>query len=1465
MLQILSIFCESQSSFFLRRENETYPVIVDCYQYIIPIWIPCLLFWILLPFWTMMLYRKKFFNIHLSILLFTKSTFIGLSILNEVIIFFKYPIQKNEYSHINSWLLIITYTSSLCLLHYERFRGLPSSALNFIFWASLTLTSPVSIYSQIAERVIQGNILFKENDLILFSRYFLIYINLILACLAEIHSTYYERRKNNCYPQNEVSILSRLTFWWLNDQIFKGARQDLTSEDLFKIDDYELSKSMSEKFEYHWKTASQTYLKLCHEKRSRAYKTKCNIKEEEKINFLSYQNKFKKPSLAKCIFKTFYGRFLAGAFIKVCREICVLIQPVILGSVIRYVKNNNEPLVVGLLFVFLLFTVACIQSCLFHHYFDRMFNVGFRIKIALMDLIYKKSLRLSNNSRKESTVGQMVNILAVNAQSFVEYPHHLNMIWSSLFTISIAVILLWNQLGIAALAGVLTMVILIPINSVFMSQSKKFLLKKYKHQDSRVKIINELLNGIKIIKFYAWELCFKKLIDGVRSKEVLVIKKIAHFNAISYFAWTLAPFLVSVVSFGIFVFINDASNLTAETAFVSLSLFNSMRHPLAMLPNTISNIIQANISVKRISTFLLKEEIDQSSIIADKSIDFSVYLKECTFGWDYDNELLNEINLKIKFQSLVSIIGRVGQGKSSLLSAIIGEMEKFNGTICVNGSIAYAPQQAWIQNATIRANILFGKPFDQTFYEKVIAACSLNTDLELLKFGDMTEIGEKGINLSGGQKQRISLARCVYANCDIYLLDDCLSAVDAHVGKHIYDRVIGSNGLLKDKTRIFVTNSLNFLSHSDEIFFMENGSIIETGSYEALIEKNGYFSDFMKSFLDSKNTEFSDYESRENDQPTKTESNVKSTKTNDEQLIQKEKIESGLLGSSIFLNYFRACNVYLILLFYSIYALSAFFQISSSFWLSHWTNNSNNANRNLNFGIYFFLGFLNCTMSLCADYLFVFMYTKAAKKLHESLLSSIIRCGMKFFESTPIGRILNRFAKDMETIEIKIPDYFKSFSRNFFNTISVVFVILIATPQSILALIPIFFLFIFFQRFYAKYSIQIKRLESAARSPIYAFFAECLNGVSTIRAFKADERFIRQAQHHLDNNARIFYSDYSANRWVGIRLEFTGSLVILASSMFIILNKEYISPETAGLTLSYALTITLTLIWVVRSFSDFETHLISVERVREYCDLPHEAEWVSSKQIMQKAWPSQGSIDFKNFSLKYREELDFVLKDINCHIISQEKVGIVGRTGAGKSSLTLGLFRILESNHGRIEIDGIDIKTIGLHELREKLTIIPQEPVLFGGSLRTNLDPFEEYSDEKILNALEHAHLKEFVDSLSQGLEFECTEGGDNLSVGQRQLICLARALLRKTKILILDEATASIDPNTDDLIQSTIRSQFKDCTILTIAHRLNTIIDNDRIMVLDSGKLVEFDSPSKLLSNSSSLFYSMAKEAGLV
>nr|QUF59448.1 ATP-binding cassette transporter Abcc1-4 [Brachionus angularis] len=1403
-----------------------------------------------------------------------------LSILNEFIYLLYISVKnKNDFtflSKISSIFMINSNVIAIGTVNYERIRGLPSSGLMFTYWATYSLSSIILIYSEIVE-TINYNEQFNLKTIYIFVYCALIYINLILSCLPENHSTLKQRKKQNYNSQYDSGIVSRLIFSWLNGIIIKGNKKDLNVDDIMMIDDQEKSEYVSQKLELYWNTISQKlYLEELSKKHTVKYKNCSSIEENSK--FLPNRNQdaklnTKKPSLLYCLFRAFYGKFLFGSFLKLVRELLVFVSPIILGKLISFIKNKNEPIIIGIFYSVLLFITAIIQSVVMHQYFDRMFNVGTRIKTALMHLIYKKSLRLSNTSRKESTVGQMVNIIAVNAQSFVEAAHHLNAVWSSFLSIFIAIFLLWLQLGIASIAGVLVMVIIIPVNSFLMNKSKKTQIKKLKHQDSRIKIINELLNGIKIIKLYAWEICFKKIVNSFRNEELKMIKNISYLNVVSTLAWTIVPFLVSSVSFGIFLLMNDTKSFTPEAAFVSLSLFNAIKHPMSMLPNTISVLIQANVSLKRITEFLLKEEINQHSITSYPSDEVPVSLENCDFGWDYENLVLKDLSFKIKKNNLVAILGSVGQGKSSLLSALIGEMEKFNGKINVYGKIAYAPQQPWIQNASIRENILFGKQLKKDFYQKVLTGCSLISDLEVFQSGDLTEIGEKGINLSGGQKQRISLARCVYSDSDLYLLDDPLSAVDSHVGSHIFDSVIGPKGILNNKTRIFVTNSLNFLPQTDHIIFLENGSIVDSGSYQDLLNKNGPFTNFMKKFLDSKESNKEELENKIIDVLEKNEKKAKllhlNSKINDnngKNLIQVEKIQSGKVKSSILINYFRACNIKLVLVFYILYSTGATFVILSNFWLSDWTNNPNNTKneKSFKYGIYFLLGFLNCIFVFSADILFTWMFTRASKNLHESLLHSILRCGMQFFESTPIGRILNRFSKDIEATETKIPETFKTSTRNGLNVLSIFIVIVITTPLFLIVLVPILILYFLIQRFYIRFSRQMKRLESVSRSPIYAFFGETLNGVSTIRAFKFQEKSALQMHQHLDNNSRIYYTDMYSNRWLGFRLEFTGSIIILFASLFAVLQKDSLSPGTVGLSISYSLTVSNCLMWMVRSFSDFESNLISVERIREYCELPHESEWVIEDKQPSVDWPENGNINFNNYSVKYREELDFVLKDINCTIKPGEKIGIVGRTGAGKSSLTLGLFRILESNYGQIDIDGLNIKTIGLHDLRKKLTIIPQDPVLFSGSLRINLDPFEEYSNDRIWNALEHAHLKEFVQKLDKQLDFECSEGGENLSVGQRQLICLARALLRKTKILILDEATASIDHNTDDLIQQTIRTEFKDCTVLTIAHRLNTILDSNRIMVLDKGKIAELDSPKNLLEKKTTIFYSMAQHAGL-
>lgn len=1160
---------------------------------------------------------------------------------------------------------------------------------------------------------------------------------------------------------------------------------------------------------------------------------------------------------------------------------------------IKFIKDKEQSNFMGYLYTLVLLATHTLQTIFLQHYFHRMFIVGARVRTAVMGLIYKKSLRLSSSAKKDSTVGQMLNLMSVDSQTIVMLTVYLNMIWSAPLQISLSMYMLWQYIGVSALAGLATMIIFVPLNVIISYVSKKLRRNKMKITDSRIKITNEVLNGIKVIKLYGWELSFRNIIQKIRDKEIFTLKKLAFVNAASSFSWSCAPLVVSMVSFATFVLIDPKNTLDASTAFVCLTLFNILRFPMSILPMVISSIVETSVALKRIRTFLLKEEINEDDISREYNKENAVIVKNATVGWSNKEPTLSNMNFDVKKGELIAVVGSVGSGKTSLLSCLLGDMHKFNGSINMDGSVAYVPQQPWIQNATLKANVLFGYPLDEKLYKDVINACALRNDLKILSAGDETEIGEKGINLSGGQKARVSLSRAVYSNADIYILDDPLSAVDAHVSKHIFESVIGPSGILKNKTRILVTNSLNYLPHMDKIIMLNDGHISEMGTYDELRKiENGQFAAFIKLFVEQNQMSESEREEDLNDSKDEEEkpsakrqesvnnkdnsvvfakSNKSINKENQagKNIIIKEKAESGTVNLSIILDYFKSCKIHWTTIFL-IFSISSYAsQLGSSIWLSDWSNKftveNNSEDKNRRLIVYVLLGFGQCLFTLFADWMFIVMFLGSAKSLHNSMLQSILRSTMNFFESTPVGRIINRFSKDVEAVEGSIPESYKSVLRCLFQVLSTIIVISLSTPWFLVSLVPMTIIYIFCQRYYVSSTRQLKRLDSVSKSPIFSHFGETLTGITTIRAYNSQNRFIKSMNNKIDENLIFYYASNVSNRWLAIRLEFIGTLISFFACLFAVLARDKVSPGMAGLSISVSLNVSQVLNWLVRMTSEFEANITSIERIKEYCNTPHEASWDTENFDLPKEWPQTGQVEFNNYSVRYRPELDYVLKDLNLVVKPGEKIGVVGRTGAGKSSLTLGLFRILEHNVGEIIIDGIDIKKIGLHDLRKRLTIIPQDPVLFSGTLKMNLDPFEQNSDNSLWEILEKTHLKSFVSGLDKQLLYECSEGGENLSVGQRQLICLARALLRKSKILVLDEATAAIDHNTDELIQATIRESFSDCTVFTIAHRLNTIMDSSRIMVLSEGKIVEFDSPTKLLTNTKGIFYSMAKDANLI
>uniref|UniRef100_A0A8C9LB07 Uncharacterized protein n=1 Tax=Pavo cristatus TaxID=9049 RepID=A0A8C9LB07_PAVCR len=1178
-----------------------------------------------------------------------------------------------------------------------------------------------------------------------------------------------------------------------------------------------------------------------------------------------------KKWLIKVLFKTFLQNLVMSVAFKLVHDALVFVSPQLLKLLIAFVSDAEAFAWQGYLYSILLFLTAVLQSLCLQQYFNLCFQLGTNVRASLIAAIYKKALTMSSATRKESTVGETVNLMSADAQRFMEMANFVHQLWSSPLQIIVSIIFLWGELGPSVLAGLAVMVLLIPINGFLVNKSKDVQVRNMKNKDERMKIMSEVLNGIKILKLFAWEPSFEKRINEIRACELKDLLKFSYLQSVSIFVFSCAPFLVSLASFAVYILVDENNVLDAQKAFTSISLFNVLRFPMAMLPLVLSSMVQ--VSPQEDCLICLSEQLSLYSATHGEhpAVLYSVWVL-CRRHAAHWALLSCSVTLDIKPGSLVAVVGAVGSGKSSLISAMLGEMENIKGHINIQGSLAYVPQQAWIQNATLKDNILFGSELDEARYQKVIKACALLPDLELLPAGDQTEIGEKGINLSGGQKQRVSLARAVYNDADIYILDDPLSAVDAHVGKHLFEHVLGPKGLLQKKTRILVTHSISFLPQVDNIVVLVAGAVSEHGSYSTLLANRGAFAQFLNSYGSQEEgaaeettagtgnaTGYRGHVCLEVLKAPRCDS-LSSPAGGDSARAFHSLGDQGV-KFSMYLQYLRAVGLGFSFCIAMSYVGDYAAYVGTNLWLSAWTDDAERyqnetypvQQRDLRIGVFGALGVSQGIRLVGCSYCGM-----ASRIVHEQLLSNILRVPMSFFDTTPTGRIVNRFAKDIFTVDETIPMSFRSWLNCFMGIISTLLMIALATPFFLVVIVPLGIFYYFVLRFYISTSRQLRRLDSVTRSPIYSHFGETVSGLPVIRAYGHQQRFLEQNEKTLDINQKTVHSWIVSNRWLAIRLEFVGSLVVFFSALLAVISKNSLGGGIVGLSISSALNVTQTLNWLVRVSSELETNIVAVERVHEYTKAP----WVTDKRPPH-GWPSKGEIQFVDYKVRYRPELELVLLGITCNIGSTEKVGVVGRTGAGKSSLTNCLFRVLEAAGGKIIIDGLDIATIGLHDLRQNLTIIPQDPVLFTGTLRMNLDPFDQYTDEEVWKALELAHLKAYVQELPERLQHNVSEGGENLSVGQRQLVCLARALLRKAKILILDEATAAVDLETDHLIQTTIRSAFADCTVLTIAHRLHTIMDSNRVMVMHAGKIVEFDSPEKLLQKQS-VFSAMAKDAGI-
>ncbi|KAI9794890.1 MAG: hypothetical protein M1816_003019 [Peltula sp. TS41687] len=1084
--------------------------------------------------------------------------------------------------------------------------------------------------------------------------------------------------------------------------------------------------------------------------------------------------------------------------------------------------------------------------------------------------------------------GRVVNLMSTDTYRIDQACGLFHIVWTAPVAMVITLVLLLVNLTYSALAGFGILVLGTPL----LTKAIKSLFVRRKAinkiTDQRVSLTQEILQAVRFVKYFGWESSFLERLSSIRKREIRSIQfLLAIRNAINAVSMSL-PLFASMLAF--ITYALTSHDLSPARIFSSLALFNALRLPLNLLPMVIGQIIDGWASINRIQEFLLAEEI-KDDIRHDVTDNNAVEVRDAEFTWERtvtqesdeaphekrksktgfahpkqdqtdaekptrtsnegqqgidsastlteaDPFKLHKINLSLGRGELVAVIGSVGSGKSSLMAALAGDMRKTRGEIAIGGSRALCPQYAWIQNATVRENIVFGKDFDPVWYSKVIEACALGPDLQMLPNGDQTEIGERGITVSGGQKQRINIARAIYFNADIVLMDDPLSAVDAHVGRHIFDHAI--SGLLQNKCRVLATHQLHVLNRCDRIIWMQDGHIAAFDTYDNLMAHNAAFAHLMVGTAAEEEEEEEDDGTKDGQKPKKERKKGKRAMA----LMQAEERAVKSVSWDVYSAYIRASGsilngpVIVVLL-----VLAQCANIATSLWLSYWTSNKFRLSMGQYIGVYAGLGFVQGLLMFIFSVTLTILGTRASKVMMDRAMTRVLRAPMSFFDTTPLGRITNRFSKDVDTMD---------------NTLTFA-----------IALGPLFLAFIFSASYYRQSAREMKRHESILRSVVFARFGEALSGTACIRAYGLQDRFLLKIRAAIDDMDSAYYLTFSNQRWLSVRLDIVGNLLVLTTAILVVTSRFNVSPSISGLVLSYILSITQMLQFTVRQLAEVENAMNATERVHYYGTQLEEEAPLRLADV-RESWPERGEIVFSNVQMRYREKLPLVLQGLEMHVQGGERIGVVGRTGAGKSSVMTALFRLVELSGGSITIDGVDISKIGLHDLRSRLAIIPQDPTLFRGTVRSNLDPFNEHTDLELWSALRQSdlvHDDAVMEEKTPGrihLDGVVEEEGLNFSLGQRQLMALARALVRGSQIIVCDEATSSVDMETDQKIQQTIATGFKGKTLLCIAHRLRTIIHYDRICVMDAGRIAEMDTPLRLFEREGGVFRGMCERSGI-
>ncbi|KAL4105868.1 hypothetical protein PRIC1_003924 [Phytophthora ramorum] len=1217
------------------------------------------------------------------------------------------------------------------------------------------------------------------------------------------------------YPSQLSGCLGNIFFSWVTPLMKLGNERPLESDDLFQLDPHNRAANVSEAFAVAWDA----------------------------------QKRSSKPSLVWALGKAFGLKFVVAGFLKLVHDSLQFVGPMIIKDIIAYLSDPAAPLSEGLTYAGVIFVSGVVQSFALRQYFFYCYETGLQFRSAIVTAVFDKSLLLSAAARQQRTSGEITNLMSIDAQRLQDMTPYLHAVWYAAFQIIVSCFLLWQQIGVATFAGVAVILLVIPLMTVISTAMRKLQQRLMQVKDERIKICVEVLSGIKVVKLKAWENSFGQRVMKFRDEELARLRTYVFARSGSNTIFSFVPSLVTVVSFSAYVLLGHT--LDVGTALTSLALFNILRFPLFMLPQVLNNVVEASVSFDRLRSYFLAEE--RTNVGEGNLTEVGISVQGADFKWDaappaddgkkdsdkkdeeapttpvVEGPTLRHIDFSAKKGELHAIVGHVGSGKSTLLAGILGDARCSSGSVAIRGSVAYVSQQPFIQNATVRDNITFGLPFDAEKYEEALRVSSLKKDLRILTAGDRTEIGEKGINLSGGQRTRVAIARAVYQDTDIYLLDDILSAVDSHVGADIFNECIKKT--LKNKLVVLVTHSLSFVNQCDQIAVIADGRIAEHGSYNNLIAKKNLLAQMVSNYVESEKEEddanTTSAESVEDELDDLSDdvelaitgrrkssesrmhrrSRVSSTRSDDSQAVEDEgqlMVEEdrsvGDVSWSVYRVWINAfggmCAAFMVVLgFFAAQGLT----LLATVWISYWSEQAAKYPDSQMYYVYVYM-LINLVYAVLLFVRVILLYLgslHASRLLFSKLLKQILHAPTSFFDTTPLGRIVNRMSKDIYTLDEAIPGTVVGL----LNTIVSVVITLVTVS------------------------------------------------------------FIGHNNYLLDKNQRAYFLNFTINCWLALRLEFVGTCIAAAAALSAVLAHGTNAAEgtafagIVGVSLTYAFTVTQSLNWTVRMISQLQTQMVSVERIQTYTEMPTEAALESTAALKPSLdWPTAGAISFNRVDLRYRPGLPRVLRGLTFSVNAKEKVGIVGRTGAGKSSLIVGLMRLVELDGGSISIDGVDISKIGLHDLRANIAIIPQDPVLFSGTVRSNLDPFDQFSDEQIWTSVKRASLQKAVTSLDDVVD----EKGSNFSVGERQLLSIARALLKRSKVILMDEATASIDTETDRQIQQSIREEFRECTTLTIAHRINTILDSDRILVMEKGSVAEFGSPAELQRKQDGIFKSL-------